>query len=233
MLEDPLGVEAGAWRISSPVTPGRYAPAYGPVADLDPQVAFFRRGDSLRVAVALDTEGYDTGIADRDSVLAGVVLARGVEEEAVVRSGRGVGARHRFQAVVADQRYLVSVEVLGDQGGSGRARFGGGLEGAGSGGLGMSDLVVFEGGEEVAADLDAVAGRMLGSLRVKKGEPLGLYWEVYGLEEGGAGEGVGVVGAGKGGVAEPAGGGAPAEGRARGNNVGVGGGRVGAKGRAS
>ncbi|TVP74264.1 MAG: hypothetical protein EA352_11030 [Gemmatimonadales bacterium] len=178
-LKDPLGIESEDLRHNSPTTPGRYAPRYGPVAELEPQVAFFRRGESVEVAAALDIERADVGIAPGDSVLAGVVLALGPSDPHVVDSTRDVGPRHHFRFRVPDRRYLMSIEILGAQGGAGRARFSHGAPDAASDGTGISDLLLFEWDDRVSADLGEVTPYMLGSLRTSRQRPLGLYWETY------------------------------------------------------
>jgi hypothetical protein len=180
ILHEPLGAAAREWRISSAAAPGYYAPAYGPVAEVEPQIAFFRRGDSVRVAAALDVRGYGSGIVAEDSVLAGLVLARSPREEPLVRTSRATGPLHRFQAVVPDRHYLVSLEILGDRNGAGRARFAWGLEQ--TIGSSASDLLLFQWTDDLPPDLDALIPLMLGSARVETPGSLGLYWETYGLD---------------------------------------------------
>jgi hypothetical protein len=181
VLGNPLALGQGVWRISIPTAPARYAPAYGPIADLEPQAAFFRRGDSVRVAVALDARGYATGIHASDSVTAGVVFSQSPSAPAVSYAIQNVGYRHHFVATLPDERYLLSIEILGHSGGAGRARYAAGLPTSANADITISDVMFFEWIEPAALDMEQLRFRMLGSMRLSRTDELGIYWEIYGL----------------------------------------------------
>lgn len=187
-LADPLGIATEDWDFD-PEAPGasgeRYDHPNGPVYEVENQVAFFRRGDSAVVVAAIDFRGNPLLL--RGALDASLVLARDQHDQGITRRESGAELRYVFRARVPAERHLVSLEVVAERGGFGRARFADGLPEPGSGGLALSSLLMFEGAVPVDEDLDSVYSRALGTTHVPSGESVGLYWEVYGL---GAGDGL-------------------------------------------
>lgn len=176
-LDNPTATELNDW--SSPGTPGRYTPAYGPIAEIKPQVAFFLHGDSVRVAVGLDASALGN-IVRSGEILSGVVFATGPSDvqQFTVKDRR---LRQHFDVMLPNREYLVSVEILSDSGGGARARFGAGVGGTGDE-FGMSDILLFEAiGDSLPGDLDSMIPLMFGSRQINAGSTVGLYWETYGL----------------------------------------------------
>lgn len=174
---DPLQhSDARDWDISVRRYGERYMPSYGAISPIPQQTAFFLRGDSLLVAASL-------GLVDR-MLVAGVALSTSEREPPMTALVTDASGPFRVERRVPRERYLVSVEAVAPGGGAHRARFGHGLPDPGEGGLQMSDVMLFRWADGLEHDYEAVFPHMLGTDRVRRGEPLGVYWETYGLEEG-------------------------------------------------
>ncbi len=179
--EQPLLAPAAEWSLSARGYDERYDPAYGPVFELEPQVAFFARGGGVTAVAASDLTGHPLG--EPATLNAGLVLARDERTPPLIARGEAEDGRLRFRIDAPERRYLVSVEAIAAGGGAARGRFGHGLAEPGPG-ISLSDLLLWEWRDEVQQDLDSVAPLMLGSSRVPLSATLGVYWETYGLVDG-------------------------------------------------
>jgi hypothetical protein len=159
----------------------RYLPSYTVYADLADQTAFFRRGKAFEVAAATDLRGHP--LAVRRPLDVGMVLLRGDLEEETIAWGEEVSlARFLLRATVPAEARLVSIEALSGTEAAARVRFGHGLPELEEGALGLSDLLLFEWREGLPEDLESVTPHMLGTTRIGGSEPIGLFWEMYGVE---------------------------------------------------
>jgi hypothetical protein len=179
--EDPLRAPSSAWSLSAGGFDERYDPQYGPIYELDSQVAFFARGEGVTVVAASDLTRLPlNGATIRD---AGLVLALDERTPPLVDRGEVAEDRLRFRLTAPDRRYLVSLEVLAEGNGAARSRAGYGLSEP-EDGPSLSDLLLWEWRENVTQELDSIAPLMLGTTRVPLSDRLGIYWETYGLAAG-------------------------------------------------
>jgi hypothetical protein len=144
-------------------------------------VARFRRGDSALVvaAFALDADSIPPG-AVTDAAL---VLATDHRAEPLVARETVTGARGVVSLAAEPGDRVLSLETQTLQAKrAGRARYGLSLPAPG-GGVAVSDVLLLQSADPLPSTLeDAVPGAR-GSTRVRTGESLGLFWEVYGLPE--------------------------------------------------
>lgn len=147
---------------------------------VDHQVALFRRGDRT-VVVA----GYDL---DADSVRAGVparaalVLARGPDDVPTTVRGTGTGAVGVLRGEAAPGPLWISVETRARTDTVqrlGRARMALDVPAAPARGIALSDILLLDGAGELPETLDAAVQRARGSARVRPGERIGFFWEIY------------------------------------------------------
>lgn len=177
---DAIAIDSGwkappsSWTVDRPTARLRYATDYARTIDALPhQLAVFARGDSAVIVVAYDWTA-DTSVHDHP-VEAGLFA---VDGDGTVRgtSVPAAAARGTLSLGVPAGRYVVSVEAL-DRGDrvAARARYGLGARAAdGSRG----DVLLLGGGDPLPASLDAALARALTSDRVRRSEPIALYWEL-------------------------------------------------------
>jgi hypothetical protein len=180
-VENPMGIDPDDWELEPRAGRERYDLPYGPLYSLPQQVAFFRRGDSARVVAATDFRGHPLALSGAREV--GMVLSRGPADVPVRVSTHELLDLHRFQVTVPDEHHLVSVEAVSDRRGVGRARFATGLVESSSGGLGLSNLLLFDWSATQGETLDRVFPHMMGTTEVTAESAVGVFWEVYGVEE--------------------------------------------------
>lgn len=152
----------------------RYRPTFGSLSPLPHQTAFFRRGDSLLFLSASESAGPVS--------VAGVALSRNERESPVIALASNVSGTARVQMHVPNDAWLVSVEAVGPRGAF-RSRFGHRLPESTQGGLGLSDLLLFEWQDDVEESVEAVVPRMFGSSTLARTREVGVFWEVYGVDE--------------------------------------------------
>lgn len=179
-IADPGGIEAGAWDLK-PVRPRSHyaAPYAGRFGSLEHQVARFRRGDSMVVVAAFDVS---EGAAEPcDSLVQAAVLAHGPERTAVRRrSGTGDAGSLTVSHPRRGEAVLFGLEALcPSQKRAARVRYG--LQEPRWTGPAISDLLL---GREVPGSpppttLEEAAASARGVLRVRRGEQVPVYWEVY------------------------------------------------------
>jgi hypothetical protein len=169
----PLTSGPEAWIVAAGGTDERYSPAYGQVRDLEHQVGFFARGDSIIALVAAGLGRTRVG---------GLVLSRN-EDETPVMAKAPEGGGFVMAAMAPRDRYLVSIESVREPSGAARARFGHALPEPSADGLGLSDLLLINWSASLPETLEAVAPRMIGSTRISANRTIGVYWEVYGAAD--------------------------------------------------
>ncbi len=149
-------------------------------SSLEHQAATFRRGDSVVVVAGytLDPDSVPATLP----VEAGLVLMPSPDAEPAMdhRALNGPTGALRVAAPAAPT--VLSLEARSDDGKRvGRARYG--LQVAPREGLALSDVLLLASADPLPADLDEAAPLARPSARVRTGESLGLFWEVYGLAE--------------------------------------------------
>lgn len=161
----------------------RAAERYSPVIadrliEISPQIAAFRRGDSVQVVAAFDVSGRRA--FDSARVQASLVLAP--DDRSV--SVHSIGASRGALSIMVDNRpHLASIEVVSfDKGHAAWKRSGVWLPPAAPAAITMSDILLFEPAEEEVTDLGQAIPRALPETTVKRAKT-GIYWEIYGLAE--------------------------------------------------
>jgi hypothetical protein len=185
-LATPDSADASDWTLHDPLAQSRYAPRYArSVADLDHQIAFFRRdSDSALVVAAFDATAA-TGF-ERDTIAAALAVALpSSPDSARVTTVPATRRRGVLTTVSAWGPQIVSVEAR-DSLARRVARARGVARPPSSGGrVTISDLLLFDGPSNLPTTLDEAAARARGSLRVDRTTPVGVYWEMYGVSPAG------------------------------------------------
>jgi hypothetical protein len=160
-------------------------PIHGTVAlgGLAHRLALFRRGDSTLAIAAYDASA-DTAMRGVDSAKTAFALLRDERTPAVV--ARAVhGTRGIVTAMAPWRPALVAVELRDSASSrSARARIGVPLGDTTSGRVGLSDLLLFAADSDLATALDSVVSRAIIDGRIPSGAKLGIFWEMYGLDQG-------------------------------------------------
>jgi hypothetical protein len=156
----------------------RYSPEIASkLKELDPQVAAFRRGDSVEVVAAFDV----TNDSDLDSagVSSSLVLAADEKTPPAIVSISGAKGALSLRADARPQ--LLSLEIVRPEvRRAGWKRAGIWLAPKPAGALALSDILMFEPGTAEVRELSQALPTALGS-NVASRAKLGIYWEVYGL----------------------------------------------------
>ena len=166
------------WSLRDQYAAERYSPRMaGVVRELSPQIAVFRRGDSLQVVAAYDVS--------RDTVFSGgavhsmLVLARDERDDPLV--SELTLARGWHSATVDASPRVLSLETWSPEKKRGaRLRQGLWLPRRAPNSIAVSDILLFDASPD-AIDLASILPHTLGSLTVASDRKLGLYWEAYGL----------------------------------------------------
>ena len=181
----PDSADASDWALHNQMAQSRYAPRYArSVSDLEHQIAFFRRGDSAVVVAAFDV-GRDT-VFTRDSLTAALAVADANTPDSshVVRDST---ARRRdvLWATASWSPLIVSVEAR-DSSARRVARARGVVRPPASAGrVTISDLLLFDDPSALPTALEDAAPRARGTLRVDRASPVGVFWEMYGVDSSG------------------------------------------------
>ena len=156
----------------------RYAPAIASrLKELNPQIAMFRRGDSVQVVAAYDVS------SDKDLDSAGVTssLVLATDEISPPSVVSTTGARGALTLRSDGRPQLLSLEVVRpDTRHAGWKRTGVWLPPMPAGSLALSDLLMFEPGTSEVRELAQALPSAIGG-NVASRAKLGIYWEVYGL----------------------------------------------------
>lgn len=133
------------------------------------------------MVAATDLSGHPLALSGDREV--GVILSRSPCDTPVRTTTDEIRNEYRFRVTTPAERHLVSVEALAESGGAGRARLGGGLTQPTSGGMGVSNLLLFNWDATLEETLEAVHLHMLGTTELSEGAEVGVFWEVYGLDD--------------------------------------------------
>lgn len=203
-VRDPVAIEPGAWVLDLRRPRAEFAPPYaGAFEALEHQLAVFRRGDSAVVVAAYDLEAGDEGAGRPGAgewaeaagaarrTAAGMAPA-GVEAALVLLDAEGVpvatarragaGPRGVLMATAPAEPLVVSLEVLARQARrAARARYGLPLAPMPRFVPGVSDLLLLDRPVPLPENLDDAGAMARGSTRVRSGERLGVFLELYEL----------------------------------------------------
>lgn len=180
-MRDPLHSRSDAWDLDWGGNDVGTEVSFGELATIEPQVAFFQRGDSILATAAIDLPvGPVAGSPVREAAL---VLRSGPDSSLFASITNESRQRYVFSRMAPPGRYLVSVEAWSAQG-IGRSRFGHGLERTSGSPVWLSDLLLYSASDPAGVDsLDDALVAMRGSHNWRLGDRVGLYLEVYGVED--------------------------------------------------
>jgi len=178
-LDSLTALGDSAWSVRARPSAERYSPGLVPrFSQLVPQVAVFRRGDSAMVLAAYDISG-DTSWTD-STTDAALVLTR---DASTRLQGIGPGRQYGWTNAFFDgSPHLLSLELFDLK--KGRAAFHRtvvSLPPKKAGEVSVSDLLLFDPASLRGGPNPEAFPKALGSLSVLRRQPLGLYWEMYGL----------------------------------------------------
>jgi hypothetical protein len=167
------------WNLHNQYSAERYSPRIAPeFADLAPQIAFFRRGDSVQVVAAYDVSS-DTALVGPD-VHSALVLARDERDQPLISQSTFARGWHSLTVDAAPR--VLSLEAWNPKKKKGtRLRHGVLFAPRNPNSVAVSDILLFDAVAPEAADLPSILPHALGSLTVEASRKLGLYWEMYGL----------------------------------------------------
>lgn len=185
-LASPEQLRLDDWNFTGVASRTRYAPEYAQVFHplLDHQLAVFRRGDSALIVAAFDVTA--------DGALGGGQLRAGVFAAVFENGGVSVPLGGPIEnprpttisTLQAPWRSLiVSLEVLdAATRAAGRARYSVKLPEAGPR-LSLSDVLLYAPRDSTPTRLKDALPLALHTARVPRGQPLGLFWETYGVHK--------------------------------------------------
>lgn len=183
---DALGrighVTTADWSLDDQRALTGYAPSYArSVHDLPSQVAIFRRGDSTLVVGAWDAR-RDTTLLGRELVAA-IALSGDSGARVLTRDTSAKAVGRIMGAGVVDSG-LVSLELLAvaDRRAA-RVRMG--LPPRTAGRIALSSLLLYAPSGEPAYNIAAVKDSALASEIIPASRTAGVYWEAYGVRDGG------------------------------------------------
>jgi hypothetical protein len=178
-IDSVADIGDSTWNLHNQYSAERYSPKIAPAfADLAPQLALFRRGDSVQVVVAYDVSG-DTAFAG-PALHSALVLARDEHEQPLI--SQSAFARGWYSLTVDATPHLLSLEAWNPEKKRGaRLRSGLRLALRNPRSVTVSDILLFDAAAPEATDLSSILPHALGSLTIQGGRKLGLYWETYGL----------------------------------------------------
>jgi hypothetical protein len=184
-LAEPDSADGSDWALHDRLAQSRYAPRYArSVTELDHQIAFFRRGDSAVVVAAFDV-GHDS-VFTRDSVRAALALVSPASPESARIVRDSSARRHDVLTATAAWEPLVASVEARDSAARRVARARMVVRPPPSNGrVTISDLLLFDDPANLPASLDEAAPRARGTLRVARNAPVGVFWEMYGVNPSG------------------------------------------------
>jgi len=183
----PDSAESSDWALHNQLAQSRYAPRYArSVSELDHQIAFFRRGDSALVVAAFDLS-RDT-VFSHDSIVAALAVAEtSAPDSAIVVRDTNATRRDVLTASAAWESLIVSVEAR-DSAARRVARARSVVRPpASTGRVTISDLLLFDDASSPPSSLDEAIPRARASMRVERAKPVGVFWEMYGVDPSGEG----------------------------------------------
>jgi hypothetical protein len=168
------------WKLEATLFDEGFTPRYGPLFGIPVQVARFRAGEALLVAVAGDLSS--TPLEHTQNVDAHFLLTDGPESLPLHLTGRAFRSTSIFLGQAPAREYVMSMEVLGPGGIGWHREVVSPLLPQGPE---LSDLLLFRPSAEVQPDsLLQAASLMLGSNTVRRSSGMGVYWETYGIPPG-------------------------------------------------
>jgi hypothetical protein len=181
-LASPDSADPSDWELHDRLAQTRYAPRYArSVTELDHQIAFFRRGDSALVVAAFDAGSQPD--FTRDSVSAAVAVAPAdAPDSARIASEPLAHRRGVLKAAAPWEPLLVSVEARDSALRRVTRARGVARPPESSGRVTISDLLLFDDPTTLPTSLEEALPRARGSMRVDRRIPVGVYWEMYGVD---------------------------------------------------
>jgi hypothetical protein len=179
LLDSLVAAADDGWDLRSHTSESRFAPAgVRRVAAVSSQLARFRRGDSTLLAAAYVTVD-DSITAPR------ALLAASLDDGTTLASPVDSARRGTALLMLPRTPRLAGVEVADSASGTlARSRMVFAPDSA-QPRLSLSDIVVFRGAAESAVSVDSAIARAIPGDTASRGQPLGIFWETYGLADGG------------------------------------------------
>jgi hypothetical protein len=177
-IDSTTSIGDSTWSLRDQSAPERYSPRMaGIVGELTPQIAVFRRGDSVQVVAAYDVS-LDTMFTG-GTVHSALVLARDERDQPVISE---LTLPRGWHSITVDPTpRVLSVETWSPEKKRGaRLRQSLWLPQRAPNAIAVSDILLFDASPD-ATDLASILPHTLGSLAVAADRKLGLYWEAYGL----------------------------------------------------
>ena len=175
LVDSALPLAADDWDVEDRGARARHAPRLvRRVTTVAAQFARFFRGDSTLVVAAF--------AAEDDSPRAPMAALSAAAEDGVVAIGRvDVARRGALHVMVAGMPVLAGVDVADTTTRTlARVRAGFALPSV-AGRISVSDLLVYHGGGDLVPSLDSALARAVAGDVLQRSQPVGLFWETYGL----------------------------------------------------
>lgn len=186
VLTDSFAPAAGIWNDEDRRPRASYVVPRGEkplrwIVPFEHQVAVFRDGDSATVVAAYRLPA--DSLPDGARVDASLVAWSDPDRPGPPVQRADAGLRGVLVATAPAEPLLISVEAVAAEARiAGRARFGRDLQPLVPGVLAASDLLLFDAeGDGLPETREGVVDRARTSERVRPGERVGVYWELYGL----------------------------------------------------
>jgi hypothetical protein len=183
-VQAPLRATPDSWSPFATNVSERLHPPFGALYPLDYQVAYFRRDGESRIIAAADISGSELASqAGARLMTSALFLTRDPDDMRVYRDS--IAGRNKvFDIRAPAESTIVSIEALTAGVGAARVRFASGPPPMRDQRISASDVLLFDvsGGNEPT--LEGAAYRALPRSTVQRTLPVGLFWELYGLEAG-------------------------------------------------
>jgi hypothetical protein len=178
-IDSVTDIGESTWNLHNQYSAERYSPRITPAfADLVPQIAFFRRGDSVQVVAVYDVSS-DTAFVGSD-VHSALVLVRDERDQPLISQSTFARGWHSLTVDTAPR--VLGLEAWNPEKKKGaRLRRGALLTPRNPNSVAVSDILLFDAVAPEASGLPSILPHALGSLTVEGSRKLGLYWEMYGL----------------------------------------------------
>ena len=156
----------------------RYVPPYATFATLRQLTTVFRRGDSLLVVSAFDAR--DDTLMPAGPLTAALTVGSSPDAAPTQAIRHGAPRRGTLTVMARDEPLLASIEIVGGNRVH-RDRLGVSLANPATRTVRISDVGFFAPSDDLPATLDGFLAVASASPIVRRGEKLGLFWELYGL----------------------------------------------------
>lgn len=178
-IDSVTDIGDSTWKLHDQYSAERYSPHGATVfGDLAPQLALFRRGDSVQVVAAYDLSS-DTALAGA-TVQSALVLVHDEKDKPIISQSSLARGWHSL-TVDATPRVLSLETWSPDKKHGARLRRSISFPARSPGAVTVSDILLFDAGDQEMTDLPSILPHTLGSLSIEGGRKLGLYWETYGV----------------------------------------------------